>query len=621
MVESEPAVGARSRRVLLLVGGVLAAGVLVLVAVSFAEHRLYRNKVLPGVEVESIDVGGKTELHASDTLATAATQLERTPIKAVARDRTFTADPALIGFAVDIPATVERATDAGRDGNPFTNVLGTVMRRIRPEEVPLVVQYDDARFQGLLDGWSTALTTGLIEGGLKFEGTKVVPIQPRAGTGLVRDEAQRRLIATLQSTDRRDVELPVGQVEPRVDQAAVDRAARQARALLANDHQIVAGLVPVTLTGAKLAPTLGTRISGNSLELVIDPAKLKAALGPAFMKAEQPPVDATFAVSANNTVSVVPSRDGTVIDMDALAVDLLKNNATITAKVRKAHPKHDTAWAQKLGITRQVSSFTTRHPCCAPRVENIHLAATVLNNTVVEPGQLFSLNDKLGPRTPEKGYVKAPILVEDGFGEDYGGGISQLTTTLYNAVFFGGYEDVEHAPHRFYITRYPMGREATINYPVTDLKFRNDTKHGVLIRTSFSDESITVTFYGDNDGRQVREENRRVLKEVPVTENVITCPVKKATDDPTNICASLKPGARSTAQTGETGFDVTFERVIDQPGKPQYRRRYSVHYPMLPVRILVGAGPPASATTAGPGTTKVTPTTAAKPATPTTRRP
>ena len=97
--------------------------------------------------------------------------------------------------------------------------------------------------------------------------------------------------------------------------------------------------------------------------------------------------------------------------------------------------------------------------------------------------------------------MKAPIIVEDGFGEDYGGGISQLTTTLFNAVFFGGYVDVDHSPHHYYISRYPMGREATIVYPYVDLKFRNDTKHGVLIRATYSATSVTVTFYGNTDGR------------------------------------------------------------------------------------------------------------------------
>lgn len=624
MIESDTHNGARVRRVLLLAAGAIGVFVAVLVLASFVEHRLYDDKVLPGVEVDTLAVGGKTELATTDEIARLATDLERSPLKAKAGDRDFTADPAVIGFAVDVDATVEQASEAGRAGNPFEMVSSTVMRRIRPEKVALVVQFDDARFQGLLDGWSNVLTAGLVEGGLRFDGTTVVPISPKAGTGLVRDEAQRRLVAALHATERANIELPVGQVAPRVDQAAVDRAAAQARAILAIDHDIVAGLTPFKLTAAKLAPTLGTRIVEDTLELVIDPAKLKSALGPAFMNAEQPPVDATFAVNSDNTVSVVPSKDGTVIDMKALAADLLKNEKTIVAKVTKKHPERDTAWARKLGITKQVSSFTTDHQCCAPRVDNIHRAADVLNNTVVEPGKVFSLNDTLGPRTAESGYLKAPILVENGFGEDYGGGISQLTTTLYNAVFFGGYEDVEHAPHRFYISRYPMGREATINYPITDLKFRNDTSHGVLIRTSYSSTAITVTFYGDNDGRVVREENRRILKEVPITQNLVTCPVKDASEDPNNLCARLKPGEQVEAQVGAPGYDVEFERVIDQPGKPQYRKRYSVHYPMLPVRILVGAGPPETSTTAGPSTTKApgkpTPTTVKKATSPTTAK-
>ncbi len=318
-------------------------------------------------------------------------------------------------------------------------------------------------------------------------------------------------------------------------------------------------------------------------------------------------------MSSANVVSVVPSREGTILDFDAVAKDILSGKRVIRADVRKAHPAHDTAWARHLGITKQVSSFTTNHAAGEPRVHNIHLAADVLNNTIVEPGQLFSLNEKLGPRTPEKGYVKAPILVSDGFGEDYGGGVSQLTTTLFNAVFFGGYRDVEHSPHRFYISRYPMGREATINYPSVDLKFRNDTTHGLLIRTGYSDTSITVTFYGDNDGRTVSEENRQLLHTEPITDELLTCPVKEPTDDPNNDCADLTAFERETAVTGETGYDVTFERVIDQPGQPERRQRYQVHYPMLPNKVLVGTKPPETSTSVAKKPKKHTTTSTTRP--------
>src|SRR4051812_21222442 len=127
MIESDTPVGARSRRVLLLAGGAVAIVLVVIAGASLAEHRLYRNKVLPGVEVDSIDVGGKTELAASDTVARVATELEQTPIRAKARDRMFTAQPGVIGFTVDVDATVKQATDAGRTGNPIAMAGSTIM--------------------------------------------------------------------------------------------------------------------------------------------------------------------------------------------------------------------------------------------------------------------------------------------------------------------------------------------------------------------------------------------------------------------------------------------------------------------------------------------------------------
>jgi vancomycin resistance protein YoaR len=593
--------------------------VLVLIAIpiigSFVERAVYSGKVLPGVEVDGLDVATKTKSTAYDEIARVGADLARTPIKARAGDVTFTVDPGLIGFSVDAEATAHDAEKTGRSGNPAAIVAGTVLRRFRDDDVPLVVQYDHARFEGLLDGWSNALDRGLVEGDLRFVGTTVVPVEPHAGRGLIRDEAARRLADLLVRTHRSVLDLPIGAVRPHVDAAHVAAAAARARALLVGNHVIVAGKTHTTLTPAQLARTLGTRVVGSQLDLTIDSNKLRFALGAAIAPFSIPAVDASFAVTSQNTVNVVPSKDGRTLDLDAVGNAILRGDRTIVATVHRMHPKHDTAWAKKLGITRQVATFTTYHPAGQPRVTNIHVAADVLNNSVVEPGHTFSLNEKLGPRTEAKGYVKAPILVEDGFGEDFGGGVSQLTTTLYNAVFFGGYEDVSHTTHTFYISRYPMGREATVNYPSIDLKFRDDTSHGVLIRTYYSDTSITVTLYGNNDGRTVREENRREFNPVPVTDQLITCPAKQEID-PTNICGSLTATERSTLATGEPGWDVEFDRVIDQPGKPERRHHYRVHYPMLKNKILVGTAPATSTT---PTTTKRrTPTTTAK-STPTTK--
>src|SRR4029079_17386010 len=252
--------------------------------------------------------------------------------------------------------------------------------------------------------------------------------------------------------------------------------------------------------------------------------------------------------------------------------------------------QRSTKWATSLGIVEQVSSYTTEYPPGQTRVENIHRGADLLNNTVVEPGQVFSLNQTIGPRTADRGCVSPAVCAEGECFDDYGGGVSQLATTTYTAGFFGGYKDVTHQPHTIYIDRYPAGREATVNYGAIDLQFEDDTAHGILIRTYYSDTSITVTLYGDNEGRTVHEENRALTNPVPVTDKLIPCPAPPNVD-PNNVCATLSAREAARISNGDNGFDVAFDRVIDQPGHAQRREHYTWHYTMLPNNVLAGTGP------------------------------
>lgn len=155
---------------------------------------------------------------------------------------------------------------------------------------------------------------------------------------------------------------------------------------------------------------------------------------------------------------------------------------------------------------RLLPGFTTFHDCCESRVTNIHIMADQLDGQVVQPGEVFSLNERLGPRLESDGYVPAGILLN---GESYccdhplniGGGTSQVATTLYNALFRNGFEIIEHKPHSRYISRYPLGIEATLGYPYPDIVFRNDTHTPLTIFTSYTDTSITVELLGDDLGR------------------------------------------------------------------------------------------------------------------------
>jgi vancomycin resistance protein YoaR len=179
---------------------------------------------------------------------------------------------------------------------------------------------------------------------------------------------------------------------------------------------------------------------------------------------------------------------------------------------------------RKLGVTEVVGSFTTNHAAGEPRVTNIHRMADIVRGSIIDPGGTFSLNDTVGRRTVEKGFVEAPVIdAEYKFAKDIGGGVSQFSTTMFNAAFFAGLDIPTYGMHGIYISRYPYGREATLDFPSLDLKVRNSTPYGVLVWPTYSATSITVTLYSTHfvEGAQTNQTTEEIETtqtiEVPTT--------------------------------------------------------------------------------------------------------
>jgi len=560
---------------------------LALVVIALGERVAHRERVLPGVEVAGVDLGGKSEPEALHEIEDLADRLAATPIHAHAGTHDLVLDPKAIGYRVDAAATVRAARRDGRSGNPLDTLLGVPLRALRADDVDLVVHYDRARLASVIDTWVGATGNGLVDGGLRFEGAQVAEIQPRAGVGIDRDDAEERAISALRAGRVELGTFVIGPTRPAIDTAEVAAAARAARRLLASPVQVVTGATTLTLKPAELSPALHTQIVNSRLALRVDPAALRTALGPGLAAVETPPKDATFAISGTS-VSVVPAVNGVGVGLDRVARLIARGNHHVTAMLDTTPPVHSTEWAEKLHITELVASYTTEHPCCQPRVTNIHLAADTINGTIVEPGQTFSLNGALGPRTTDKGYKLAPgIGANLEFEDSVGGGVSQLSTTLFNAVFFGCYEDVTHTVHALYISRYPMGREATLNYPSIDNKFRNDSHSGVLIRAFYSGTSVTVALYGNKEGRSCRAEGPHILETIPIQPEYV--------DDPT-----LPVGKEKRLAEGHTGYVVENFRIISRDGQPDVRQRFVERYSMAKDKIARGTGPPATTTTTAP---------------------
>lgn len=288
-----------------------------------------------------------------------------------------------------------------------------------------------------------------------------------------------------------------------------------------------------------------------------------------------------------------------------------------------AAPDVTTEYLEGLNVKHLVSQFTTYYDCCAARVQNIHQIADDLDMTLVLPGETFSLNGHVGQRTEEKGYVPAGTIIAGEIEDTVGGGVSQFTTTLYNAVFWGGYEDIEHKAHSYYFDRYPEGVEATLNWRTPDLKFRNNRDHAILIDTRYTNTSITVRFFGDNDGRTLKGEqsNSRSNVWVDKTGGPNARHVKGTVSDPFAITQpgapryqanpELSPEQTKQTQSEKQGWSVNVTRRIlvndVEVEKSEWVVRYAPRFAVIEVHPCMM-----------PGSTQTCPTTTTVPSTTTT---
>ena len=257
-----------------------------------------------------------------------------------------------------------------------------------------------------------------------------------------------------------------------------------------------------------------------------------------------------------------------------------------------------------MGIETVLASYSTLYSGSADRIRNLQLAVSLLDGTLVAPGGTFSLNDAVGPRTLERGFRPAPVIIGNEYEEDVGGGVSQVATTIFNAAWEAGLKIVERAPHSLYISRYPDGRDATVNYPDLDLKFRNDTPRWLVVLGASGSSGIAITIAGPDTGRRVVSS----AGPLRVTGNP---PVERVRDP------KLLIGTQVVEEAGSSPSTIAVERTVyNRDGSVLYDETWRTNYRGEKRVIRVGtkkkpeAKPPPTTTTpttTGPAQTTPTP--------------
>jgi vancomycin resistance protein YoaR len=564
-----------------VVAPVAAVGVL---AAAYGVDLLVSNGDVPrNTAVAGVDLGGLSPAAATERLQTELAPRVVADHVVLADDVEATLSPATAGITLDVEGTVERATEQPLD--PWTRLVSLVDERA----VAPVITGEETALAAQIDGIAQQVDRAPVDATIAIEGTSASVVEPVPGRTLDREGAADAVTAALASggDPSTPIELPVDVTEVSVDAATAQRVL---------DETVTPGLAaPVTVTsqdGATSVEVPETAIAASltftpqedgGLAVAVDPAALQEAMGDDFAEFGTPAEDARFELS-EGSVSIVPSVDGTGVDPAALAshlLDVLPQPAprTVTADLGPVPAEFSTAEAEALGIREEISSFTTNFTSAASGT-NIRVAAAEIDGALVRPGETFSLNGHTGPRTTAQGYVEAGVIQNGAFDTAVGGGVSQVATTMFNAVFFAGLEDVYHKPHSFYISRYPAGREATVYYDSIDLKWRNDSDTGVYVDTQWTPNSLTVTFYGTKryDIESISSDRYNLREPV----------VQEKPDD-----GSCKP------QAGSTGFDITVTRVFRDPAseaevkREDFRTRYAAEPRITCVPVAAPAAPPA----------------------------
>jgi vancomycin resistance protein YoaR len=526
----------------------LAAGA---AATTFAvRNALYAGKPLPGVQVERLALAR--------------------PVAVTAAGRHFRVVPAKL-LRYDAAATRRAALAANRDS--FWHRAGSVLSPAGWRRDVRAVYVLRRGALGQLFERLDGLGRPAREARVTLDGLAPVVSRARYGTRVDRAAFLAALLA-----GERTIAVRYRPARPSFTTPEARRAAARASDVLR---------APVALGyrgGAvgSLAPARLARALRFTPEPAFDERRLAKLLEPHVQPWRRRARNARFVVSGKS-VRIVPSHRGFDVDARAAAAVLLEATGDLEIPMHATNPDLTTAEADALGIRRQLVSFTTdMGPSSSNRIHNVHLMADLIDGTIIEPGEVFSFNRVVGPRTAERGFLEGQEIIGSLVLPSVGGGVCQTATTLFNDAFEAGLPVLERHNHNLYLSHYPLGRDATVSWGGPDLKFRNDLKHALMIKSSYTNATLTFTFYGTPEGRRVESATGpKVNWRGPSMSYAV---------DPSAPYGSVKVVYGS----GQLGFDVTVQRTVYAHGILLRRDRFvSTYIPDSPTTVYgPGRRPP-----------------------------
>jgi vancomycin resistance protein YoaR len=575
-----------------LTGGLVLFLGLVLVW-TLGYQLLYAGRIFPGVSVAGVDVSGMSP----DDAALKLNQTLSYPIngKVVFRDgdKIWVASPVQLGMVFDPSASARAAYKLGRGGGPFGALVGQIQARGSGVDVGPVIIFDQRLAYTYLQSIAGETDQAVKEAALTVQGTDVVATPGQAGRTMNVDATLIYLTGQLQSFRDGEVPLVIQQLQPKVMDLSAQ--AEAARTILSQPLTLV---VPNAQQGdpgpwvyepAVLANMISAKptVDGGPVQVELNPGALREVLAAIQPQVDRLPQNARFYFddASAQLVLIDASHTGRTLDIQG-SVDIINNalargEHTAALQVTEAQPAvgSDATGAQ-LGITQLISQNTSYfYGSSTERVQNIQAAADRFHGLLVAPGETFSMGQALGDVSLENGFAEALIIYGGRTIKGVGGGVCQVSTTLFRTVFFAGLPVVERYSHAYRVSYYERtagggidsnlaGMDATVYFPLVDFKFTNDSPYWILMETYTDPNAMSLTwkFYSTSDGRSVTWETTG-------PQNVVNAP-----DPAFEENVDLNPNQMRQVDWAANGADVNVTRSVWKNGQVYFQDQFQTHY-------------------------------------------
>jgi vancomycin resistance protein YoaR len=587
----------RSSTLLWVAAGVGTLVCLFVLAV-LVDSALSYNKVHSGIRVAGVDLGGLTKAEAISALDQAVKAAQDDPITLRAGDKSWTVLPTDVGAAVNVEAVVKTAMGVTRQSNVFGDIGARWKLYFSTNEVPLTGTVDSAKLAAFIAGIASMVDVPPVDAGLVIENGTIKMISSSDGKVVDQDQLTKDLTGSLLALRSTGLTVPIVDKAPAVTADDNAEAQQQAETMISGEVTVTSGDDDWTITPEQIASSMGfkaeMRDGRSTLVPFMDATKLQPLLDAIAPLVQQAATDAHF--EHNDTkVWVAAGKTGKELDPEATAeaitkATLKKSGRTAKVALKSKDPAITAAKLKEMGVKTLLASYKTRYYDSADRRTNVKMATKYATNVLLAPGEEYDFDERVGPRTPARGFKLAKGITGPGVLEDVlGGGICQVSTTMFNAVAGGkaGLKIDERWNHSIYISHYPKGRDATVTAGGKNLRFTNDTEHYIWIAGDSDGVTTIISVWGTDQGRTTEWQIGEYYSVVP-----------KGTTS--SVDASLKPGRTSLVQAGQNGKSLKSTRIVKENGQVIHKDTWTNVWPMFPDKIAVGpttTKPTASSTT------------------------